>query len=117
MILYECRVVHEFLERYVPDSNNKSHIKGNCDLRYTGMLEPILLEVKLEVRERKTLFGPSTVSRIGSVSFDLRNDDIGHDELPQWHQLVTVEGVNASGMVLVQVRFASLFTLFEETRR
>ena len=78
-------------------------------LRFTGMLEPSLLEVKLEVRKRNSLLGPSVVSRIGSVSFDLRDDDIGHDQLPQWHQLVTDEGVNAPGMVLLQVSFVSLF--------
>ena len=74
------------------------------------MLEPILLEVKVEVRRRNSLLGSSVVSRIGSVSFDLRDDDIGHDELPQWHQLVTEEGMNAPGMVLLQVKLC--FSLF-----
>ena len=69
------------------------------------MVEHILLDVELVVRERKHSLRPNTVTRVGSCSIDLRNVDVGHSDEPQWYQLVTAEGVNSPGMVLLQVRF------------
>lgn len=66
-------------------------------LRLEGMVEPMLLSVDLILRER------GKASRVGSVKFDLRDDDVGLDEEPHWCQLVTEEGVNFPGMVMLQI--------------
>ena len=72
-------------------------------IRMPGMAEPMLLTVDFIVHERKKLTSSTVVTKIGSICFDLRDHDIGHDDEAQWYRLVTEEGVNSPGMVLLQV--------------
>jgi len=59
--------------------------------------DPMLLTVQLMVKDA------GAVSRVGSVTLDLRDDRVGQDQESRWYQLVSDDGVNAPGMILLQV--------------
>ena len=66
-------------------------------IRMPGSADPMLLTVQLVVTEI------GSENKVGSVSLDLRDDQVGRDDAAQWHQLVSDDGVNAQGRILLQV--------------
>lgn len=53
------------------------------------MHDPMLFTLDLILREKKSFLRSSTVTHVGSVTIDVKDESVGHDEEPQWHQLLT----------------------------